>query len=165
MRMLGSWENWCHLYSNEGHRLLYLPSQLRLKNTPTIFLQRSKTPHNECPWYDTKQSEGVITAMVEPWGMQSYPSLPLLLDPFWPGVVETDRHISVGQIELTYVLMLKWIPWKKSVLTFKLHSNIKLNCFKWKCFCMLNWIVWYRTVFDIETVFVLKLILWNISVY
>ena len=32
-------------------------------------------------------------------------------------------------------------------------------------FCMLNWIVWNRTVFDIETVLILNLIVWNRTVF
>ena len=35
-----------------------LPSRLGLQNTPTASLQRGKTPPNECPGYDTKQSDG-----------------------------------------------------------------------------------------------------------
>ena len=36
----------------------------------TAPLQRSRTPHpNECPRYDTKQSDGEVPAMLELWGM------------------------------------------------------------------------------------------------
>ena len=45
------------------------------------------TPPNKCPWYDTKQSDGEVPAMLEFWGMQSTPSLPLLPGPLWPSVV------------------------------------------------------------------------------
>ena len=38
--------------------------------------------------------------MMELWGMQSTPSLPSLPDSLWPGVVELDRVLSIGQIEL-----------------------------------------------------------------
>ena len=37
--------------------------------------------------------------MLELWGMQSTPSLPLLPGPLWPGVVALDRFLSMGQIE------------------------------------------------------------------
>ena len=31
-------------------------------------------PHNECPWYDTKQSDGEVPVMLKLWGMRSTPS-------------------------------------------------------------------------------------------
>ena len=34
------------------------PSRLGLQNIPTIPLQRGKHPINDCPRYDTKQSDG-----------------------------------------------------------------------------------------------------------
>ena len=53
-------------------------------------------PHNECPGYDTKQSDGEVPAELELWGMRSTPSLPLLPGPLWPGVVVPDRALSMG---------------------------------------------------------------------
>ena len=44
--------------------------------------------------------------MLELWGMRITASLPLLPGPFWPGAVAPDRVLSMGQIELKYVLML-----------------------------------------------------------
>ena len=38
--------------------------------------------------------------MLELWEMQITPSLPLLQDPLWPGVVAPARALSMGQIEL-----------------------------------------------------------------
>ena len=65
--------------------------------SPTASLQRGKTsPHNECPRYDTKQSDGEVPAMLELWGMRSTPSLPSLPGPLWPGVVAPDRALSMG---------------------------------------------------------------------
>ena len=43
---------------------------------------RPPTP-NECPGYDTKQSDGEVPVRLELWGMQSTPSLPLLPGPLW----------------------------------------------------------------------------------
>ena len=80
---------------------------------------------NECPRYDTKQSDGEFPVSLELWGVQSTPSLPLLPGQLWPRVVVPDWVLSIGQIELNCVLML-------------------------------NWIVWTRTLFEIETVFVCK---------
>ena len=84
----------CHI---EDNLELLLPNQPGLYNTLTAPLQRGKTPPlNECPGYDTKQSDGEIPVMPKIWGMRSIPSLPLLPDLLWPGVVELDRALSMG---------------------------------------------------------------------
>ena len=54
---------------------------------------------NEFSGYDIKHSDGKAPAL-ELSEMWSTPSLPLLPGPLWPGVVETDRVLSMGQIEL-----------------------------------------------------------------
>ena len=59
----------------------YCPIQLVLQNAPTTSLQRSKTPPNECPGYDTKQSDSEAPVILELWGMLSTPSLPSLPGP------------------------------------------------------------------------------------
>ena len=52
------------------------PSQLGLQNIPTASLQRVRlTLPNECPKYDTNQSDGDAPVMVDIWGMWSTPSL------------------------------------------------------------------------------------------
>ena len=56
--------------------------------------------HNKCPGYDTKQSDSEASVMLELWGKRSIPSLLLLSDPLWPGVVAPDRDPSMGQREL-----------------------------------------------------------------
>ena len=53
-------------------------------------------PPNECPDYDTKQSDGEVPVMLGPWGIRSTPLLPLLPGPLWPGVVTPDRALSRG---------------------------------------------------------------------
>ena len=58
---------------------------------------RPPTP-NECPRFDIKQSHGEAPDL-EIWGMRSTLSLPLLPGQLWPGVVTTDRIISMGQLE------------------------------------------------------------------
>ena len=45
-------------------------------------------------------SDEKAPVMLELWGMQSTPSLPLLPGPLWFGVVAPDRVLSIGQIEL-----------------------------------------------------------------
>ena len=82
---------------NDGNNCTILPSQLGLWNTLTAPLERGKTPPpNECPEYDTKQSDGEVPAVLEFWGMRSTPSLPSLLGPLWPEVVAPDRALSMG---------------------------------------------------------------------
>ena len=61
---------------------------------------------NEFSGYDTKQSDGEVPVILELWGMRSTLSLPSLPGPLWPGLVEPDRILSMGQIELNRVLML-----------------------------------------------------------
>ena len=43
------------------------------------------TPHNECPGYDTKSSDGDVPVMLEFGGIWSTPSLPSLPDPLCSG--------------------------------------------------------------------------------
>ena len=50
---------------------LLQPSQLWLSYTPTAYLQRGKIPFNECPRYDSKQSNGKSPVILELWRMQS----------------------------------------------------------------------------------------------
>ena len=63
--------------------------------------------NNECPGYDTKQSDGEVPVILELWGMQSTPSLPSLPGPLWPGVVSPDRAQSIGLIELFEILTVQ----------------------------------------------------------
>ena len=62
-----------------------------------------------------------VPVMLELWGMRRTPSLPSFLGPLWPGGV-----VAPGWVLSIY--------------------QIELNCV-----LMLNWIVWNRTAFDIET--------------
>ena len=89
-----------------------------------------RPPHNECPRYDTKQSDGDYPVMLELWGMQSIPSLQLLPGPFWPRLGASDWILSMDQIELKCILMLNWVTWNRTVLIFKLCTFAKLNCLK-----------------------------------
>ena len=91
-----------------------------------------RSPPNECPGYDTKQSDGEVPAVLELWGMWSTPSLPLLPGPLWPGVVAPDWAPIYGLNRTNSILILKWIVW-------------------------LNWIAWNRNVFDNWTVLTFKL--------
>ena len=45
---------------------------------------------NECPGYNTNQSNGEVPVILELWGMRSTPLLPSLPGSLWPGVVAPD---------------------------------------------------------------------------
>ena len=62
-------------------------------------------------------------------GMRSTSLLPSLPGPLWPGVVAPDRVLRLGQIELNFVFTLNWIAWNRTVLTFKLGTYAKMDCF------------------------------------
>ena len=103
------------------------------------FREVRPTPQ-KCLEYDTKQSDcEVPVILLKFWGMRSTLSLPSLPGSLWPEVVAPDRVPSIGQIELNSVLMLNWITWNRTVLTFKpfemeLVLYAKLNCLKMNCF-------------------------------
>ena len=80
-------------------------------------------PHNECPGYDTKQSDGEVPVILELWGMQSNPSLRSLPDPLWPRVVAPDRVLSTKPWfrEFTFFFFF---------FAFKLRIYAQLNCLK-----------------------------------
>ena len=79
---------------------------LELRNTATASLQSSNISNNECPRYDTKQSDGVVSVVLKVLRMQHTPSVPSLPGPLWPGVVAPDRVLSMDLIELYCELML-----------------------------------------------------------
>ena len=81
---------------------------------------------NECPRYDTKQSDGEAPVMLELLGMWSTPSLLSFPDPLWPGVVAPNRVLSMGKIELNFVLMLKSSVWNRTVYMYTNGFGIKL---------------------------------------
>ena len=74
----------------------------------------------KCPRYDTKQSEGEASIILEILGMRSMPSLPLLPGSLRLAIVAHDRVIFIGQIKLNWVNTLDLIVWKGTVLIFKL---------------------------------------------
>ena len=120
------------------------PDLLGLQNTPTASPQRSKTPPNESPGYDTKQSDREASVILELWGMLSSSSLPSLPGPLWPGGVAPDRVLSIGQIERNHALILNWIVWHRTIFSFKrAHTKTVLN---------LNWIVWNGSVWSFNCV-------------
>ena len=85
-------------------------------------------PHNKCPKYDTKQSDGEVPVMMGLWAMWNTSSLPSLPGSLWPGMVAPDRALSMSYIEINWILIPNWIVWIRTI---------------W-----LNWIAWNRNVFD-----------------
>ena len=52
--------------------------------TDCTFAERLDPPPNECPGYDTKQSDSEAPEVLMFWGMRSTPSLLSLPGPLWP---------------------------------------------------------------------------------
>ena len=75
---------------------------------------------NECPRYDTKQSDREVPVTLERWGMQITPLLQSLSGPLWVGVVAPNRVIS---------MVVSWLT-GCFFFAFKLHICAKLNCLK-----------------------------------
>ena len=61
-----------------------------------------RSPPNECPVYDTKQSDGKVPVILEFWGMQSTLLLSSLPGPLWPRVVAPDKVPMYG-LDRTYL--------------------------------------------------------------
>ena len=55
---------------------------------------------NECPGYDTEQSDGGRSSNAGALGIRSTPTLPSLSGPLRPLVVAPDRILSMGQLEV-----------------------------------------------------------------
>ena len=64
------------------------------------FSPEENIPRNKCPGYDTKQSDADVLIMLVLWKLQSTLLLTLLSGPLWPAVVESDRALPMGKIEL-----------------------------------------------------------------
>ena len=72
---------------------------MAVEYTDCIFEEELGLSPNECPGYDSKQSDDV-TLVLEHWGLWSTLSLPLFSGPLRPRVVAPDRVLSMGQIDL-----------------------------------------------------------------
>ena len=82
---------------NSANKSISAQSSEAVKHTHCISAE-GRSP-NEYSVYNTKLSVGEVPNL-ERWGMQSTPSLALLPDPLWPGVVLPNSVPSMGQIEL-----------------------------------------------------------------
>ena len=121
-----------------GFKYCYISLTIQL-NTSHLFglhlCRRVRPSPSSVLDYYTKQSDGDVPVIMELWGIQSIPSMPSLRGPLWSGVLAPDssiwapdRVLSMGQIELSCVLLLNCITWNRTVLTCKLRSYSKLNC-------------------------------------
>ena len=122
-----------------------LTSRLGLWNTPTRYLQRVRTPSNECPRYDIKPSD---------W-MRTIPSWQLLQGLLWPWVVAPDRVLSICRIEQTmcakqYSKRFNWVQ-KRASNRLRILSTkcvYKLYIYIYKDHFALNnlqWLICYET--------------------
>ena len=55
---------------------------------------------NECPVYNTRQSDDKAPVMQQFWGLWSTPSLPSLPGQLWPRVLAPGRVLLLGHIEM-----------------------------------------------------------------
>ena len=88
-----------------------------------LHLCRGVRPHPQrVSWYDTKQSDGEVPAMLELWGMRSTSSLPLLPGSLWPSMVAPDKgpiyglNRTNGMLMLNWIISLNWIAWNRNVI-------------------------------------------------
>ena len=114
--------------------LKYLAKSAGAAEYTNCISAEGKDSSNECPQYNTKQSDGQDPVMLELWRVRSTPLLPSLPGQLWPVLIAPDRVLSMGQHEINCALMIKWIVWNKTILTFKLPTYAKLNCLKKNCF-------------------------------
>ena len=79
-----------HHYSVIEFRVFFAQSAEAVEYTDCTSAEVWDLPPNECPRYDTKQSDGEFPVMLGLWGMRSTHSLPSLPGPLWLGLVAPD---------------------------------------------------------------------------
>ena len=72
-------------------------------------------PPNDCPGYDTKQSDGEAPVNGGALENVEYPFIAITPRSTLTGVVVPDRVPSIDRIELNCVLMLNWIVLNRTV--------------------------------------------------
>ena len=98
---------------------------------PDCISAEEENSSNECPLYDTKQSDGEAPVMLELWEMQSTPLLPSLPGPLWPGVIAPIYG-----------------PNRTKLCTYGKLNCLKENCFLYKMDLALNnlqWLMCHKT--------------------
>ena len=93
-------------------------------------MQKSHTASNECPvvrhetiWCWGSSNDGAM-------GNRKYSFSDISPRSTLARVVAHDTVLSMSQTEVNCVLMLNWIAWNRTVLTFKQRTYAKLNCLK-----------------------------------
>ena len=77
-------------------RIWLLPVGWRCRLHRLLLRRGVRHPYNECPRYDTKQSDGEVPVMLRLWEMRSTASLPSLPGLLWPGLVAPDKGPIFG---------------------------------------------------------------------
>ena len=114
---------------------------LALNNLESLKCHKTK-PNQTKPNQDLWSSDSSIAGELGKGSTPVLSSLPGLL---LLGVVAPDRDLSMGQIELNWVLMLNRISWNGTVIVC-LTELFKIEMFWHLTFnIILNWIVWIRT--------------------
>ena len=86
--------------------IVFWPSWLGAEKYTNCIPVEGKDYPNECPGYDTKQSDDKDPVILEFGGLRSTPLLPSLPGPLWLGVIAPDRVQFMGQSELNSDFML-----------------------------------------------------------
>ena len=133
------------------------------KKSRRILCWQVRPPPNECPRYDTKQSESEVPIILELCGILSTSLLPSLWGLLWPGVVAPDRVLSMGPIELNSVHILNWIAWNRIIFDISTAYLwlLWIELF-WhlKCVLVLNWFIWNRTFYMYKNGFGINNLQW-----
>ena len=117
------------------------------------FSAEGSDPPNECPVYDTKQSDVEVPVMLVLWVLRSTSLLSLLPGPLWSGVVIPDK-VPVYGSNRTKLWFREFTDFE-----FKLRKYAKLILLEIKlfnhqnCVHILNWIIWNKTAFKLNSVY------------
>ena len=98
-----------------------------IKYIDCISAEGQESP-NECPGYDTKQSDGKVLVVLELRGIQITPSQPFLPGPLWPRVVAPERVLTMTQIEVCH---LNWVQTNYLCLIELLEIELFVWSYDW----------------------------------
>ena len=104
---------------------------------------------DECPGYNTKQSDGEVPVMMDLWGMRSTLLLPSLPGPLWPRVVAPDM-VPIYGLNRTKPCFFHYTDFCIGTAYKCWTELLEIELF-WRlnCVLILNWIIWNKTVWHL----------------